>query len=74
MQWTTDCRAAFDKLKQALISAPGLAYADFSKPFHLYTDESLGGLGAVFSQVQEVREQVIAYASRSLLPTEKNEI
>lgn len=72
MQWSTDCQAAFDKLKQGLISAPVLAYADFSKPFHLYTDTSLDNLGAVLSQVQEGRERVIAYASRSLQPTEKN--
>lgn len=37
-QWTVDCQSAFDKLKRALVSAPILAYADFSKAFHLYTD------------------------------------
>lgn len=73
VQWTVDCQSAFDKLKRALLSAPILAYADFSKPFHLYTDASLDGLGAVLSQVQDGRERVIAYTSRSLLPTEKND-
>ena len=33
--WTPQCQAAFDKLKQKLISAPVLAYPDLSKPFLL---------------------------------------
>lgn len=73
VDWTPDCQMAFDTLKAALVSAPVLAYADFSKPFHLYTDASLGGLGAVLAQVQDGRERVIAYASRSLHPTERND-
>lgn len=52
VDWTPDCQVAFDALKTALVSAPVLAYADFSKPFHLYTDASLGGLGAVLAQAQ----------------------
>lgn len=53
VEWTPDCQMAFDALKTALVSAPVLAYADFSKPFRLYTDASLGGLGAVLAQVQD---------------------
>lgn len=73
VQWTTDCQVAFDTLKTALVSAPILGYADFSKPFHLYTDASLAGLGAVLAQVQDGQERVMAYASRSLSPTERND-
>lgn len=71
--WSPECEQAFLKLKHALVSAPILAYADFSLPFRLYTDASLDGLGAVLSQVQDDRERVIAYASRSLHPTERND-
>ncbi|XDV20421.1 hypothetical protein PO909_025751 [Leuciscus waleckii] len=73
INWTTDCQMAFDSLKTALVSAPILTYADFSKSFHLYTDASLGGLGAVLAELQDGRERVIAYASRSLNPTERND-
>lgn len=47
-----------------------LVYAEFSKLFVLYTDASHQGLGAVLAQVQEGKEQVLAYARQSLHPTE----
>lgn len=71
--WSVDCQNAFDKLKQALLSAPILAYADFTQPFKLYTDASFDGLGAVLPQVQEGQERVIVYASRSLVGAERND-
>lgn len=73
IKWFPECQEAFDKLKRALISAPVLAYADFTKPFRVYVDASLEGLGAVLSQEQNNKERVIAYASRSLSPTERND-
>ena len=72
-KWTEDCQIGFDNLKQALTSAPILAYPDYSKPFILETDASLKGLGAVLSQRSEDNTvRVIAYASRSLRPGEKS--
>ncbi|KAG5265670.1 hypothetical protein AALO_G00245010 [Alosa alosa] len=67
IDWSPDCEKAFQDLKESLLRAPVLAYADFSLPFRLYNDASLHGLGAVLAQVQEGRERVIAYASRGLL-------
>ena len=49
-----------------------MAYPEFDKPFVLHTDASYDGLGAVLYQQQDEDLKVIAYASRSLSPAEKN--
>ncbi len=71
--WDSACDVAFQRLKQELLQAPILAYADFTQPFVLYTDASNLGLGAVLAQWQQGVERVIAYASRSLHPAERND-
>lgn len=48
--WTSTHESAFNTLKQALISAPVLAIPDFSKQFHIQTDASEAGVGAVLLQ------------------------
>ena len=69
-QWTPARQEGFDQLKRALTEALVLAY---SKPFILETDASLKGSGAVLSQKGDDNEvRVIAYASRSLCPSEKS--
>ncbi|XP_075188139.1 uncharacterized protein LOC142260631 [Anomaloglossus baeobatrachus] len=72
IEWGPCQQEAFEALKKALTSAPILAYARFDAPFLLYTDGSLHGLGAVLSQMQDGRERVIAYGSRSLRESERN--
>ncbi|MCG7869398.1 MAG: hypothetical protein JAY74_23895, partial [Candidatus Thiodiazotropha taylori] len=51
---------------------PALAFADYKLPFKLHTDASVSGLGAVLYQYQDGADRVVAYASRSLKPAEKN--
>lgn len=70
--WNGECEQAFQVLKRNLTEAPLLAFAEFAQPFILYTDASKVGLGAVLAQVQDGQERVMAYASRSLHPTEQN--
>ena len=73
--WTEECQAAFDRLKELLITSPVLAYPQFGpgKEFVLETDASLEGLGAVLSQRQtDGYLHPIAYASRCLQPHERN--
>ena len=70
--WTDSQQKAFESLKEKLISAPILAYADYSLPFKLHTDASNVGIGAVLYQRQDDVDRVVAYANRSLKPSEKN--
>ena len=64
---------SFDKLKEALISAPILSYPDYSKPFLLETDTSLKGLGAVLSQEDDEGNLcVVSSASHTVKPYKKS--
>lgn len=65
-EWSRECQEAFEKLKEAILSPPVLAYPDFSKPFLLTTDASGGAIGAVLSQGENGEDRPIAFASRSL--------
>ena len=50
-----------------------LAFADYTKPFLLETDESKNRLGVVLSQKQMGGQYyLVAYGSRALMPHEKN--
>lgn len=70
--WGPEQEQAFEKLKSCLTSPPILGFPDFKKPFALYVDASMAGLGAVLYQRQNDMDRVIAYASRSLTKGEKN--
>ena len=72
-KWTAEHQESFNKLKEALTSAPVLAYLDYMKPFILETDASLKGLGTVLSQEDDKGNyQVISFASHMLNPYERS--
>jgi len=71
-RWGEDQQQAFDELKKRLTTAPVLASPRSSGTYYLDTDASEFGLGIVLSQEQEGLERVLAYASRSLNPAERN--
>ena len=64
--WLDECDVAFRKLKEILCSAPILGYAIPGMQFILDTDASDKATGAVLSQIQDSKETVIAYMSKSL--------
>ena len=70
--WNDNCQAAFQTLKQKLISPPILAYPNFKHLFTVATDASGSALGAVLSQEVEGEERVIAFWSRQLNKAERN--
>ena len=50
LEWTHECRKAFNILKQSLCAQPILKYADMSKGYTLYTDVSKYGRAGVLTQ------------------------
>lgn len=70
--WTSECQDSFDRLKTALTTAPVLGYPNTTDPFILDSDASAFAIGAVLSQIQEGKERVIAYFSRTLNKSERD--
>lgn len=70
--WDSSQASAFDELKKRLSSAPILIQPDYSKPFVLRTDASNYAIGAVLLQGEGKDERPIEYASRLLIPAERN--
>ena len=68
-----DTLKAFNALKQACMSTPVLAFADYTKEFLLETNASKEGLGALLSQKQmDGQYHQVAYGSQALTAHEKN--
>lgn len=67
-EWSEDCEKAFNSLKHLLTTAPILSYPSTNDMFILDTDASAYGVGAVLSQLQDGKEVVIAYGSKTLPP------
>ncbi|KAL0198834.1 hypothetical protein M9458_007374, partial [Cirrhinus mrigala] len=74
LQWNSDAREAFQKLKQAFTSAPVLQHPDPDKPFVVEVDAADTGVGAVLSQWsgEPLALHPRAYYSKKLTPAEQN--
>ena len=70
-KWEKEEESALQDLKSHLIKAPILTYPDHSKVFSLARDASDVGIRAVLFQKGKERLMSIAYASRTLNPTER---
>jgi transposase InsO family protein len=72
-EWTDECQKSFEKLRDALTSAPVLTIADPNKHYILHTDASDFAMGAVLMQEDsEGNLRVIAYASKTFNDAQKN--
>ncbi|GBM35753.1 Retrovirus-related Pol polyprotein from transposon 17.6 [Araneus ventricosus] len=70
--WGPEQQDAFETLRKSLITPPVLKQPNGSKPFRIRTDASSYALGAVLTQGEGPEEHVIEYASRLLIPAERN--
>lgn len=70
--WSERCQHAFLELKRRLTTAPILALPRSDCEFIVDTDASDFAIGAVLSQIQQGKEVVIAYSSRTLSKSERN--
>jgi transposase InsO family protein len=71
-RWAEEHQAAFEGAKQVLLSAGVLTHYDVDRPVTVACDASSYGVGAVLSHTDGPREQPVAFASRTLSPTERN--
>ena len=71
-QWTPECQAAFEELKNKMITASVIAFPRDDDIYILDCDASLKSIGAVLSQIQDGVERVISYASCLYSKTESN--
>lgn len=71
-EWTPECTQAFNRIKHLLTTTPVLSHPDFSLPFHVHTDGSGKGVGAVLSQFVDGAYRPIAFCSRKLLPHQRH--
>ena len=73
VEWLDDHQSATERLIDVITSFKVMAYPDFQRPFTLHTDASYDGLGSVlYQQSPDGELRVIAFASRTLRPSEKN--
>ena len=71
--WGIDQQSAFEEIKKELSSAPVLCAFDVTRRHRVSADSSRIALGAVLLQFTEDQYwQPVEYASRKLLPAEKN--
>ena len=71
--WTEACKKSFNWAKQAIASSKILVHYDPKLPIKVAADASAYGIGAVLSHILEDNtEHPVAFASRTLSPSEKN--
>ena len=71
-EWSEECKAAFQKLKNALVSAPILKAPDWNKIFHVHIDATCA-IGCILAQPHANNMDFpVSYSSRQLNSAEKN--
>ena len=72
-KWTEECQESYEKLKQALVSAPILKSPNWEIIFHVHIEASNFAIGCVLAQLGEHKlDYPISFASRQLNDAEIN--
>ena len=66
IKWTPELDKTFRDERQSITESPVLATPDLKQPYHLYTDASGVGLGAVLKQEQEGEMKTLGFYSYQL--------
>ncbi len=64
--WDARCTDAWEALKRCLASATLMYHPCFDRPFHVYSDASLRGIGGVVLQQHDDNMQPVAFCARKL--------
>jgi putative transposase len=70
--WTSEHENDFGKIKYAVSHAPTLRHVNLKLPFHLATDASNDGIGAVLYQKEKGRNNIVGFMARALTKSERN--
>lgn len=70
--WSEQCEESFETLKKALITAPVLAFADFSRKFYISVDASFYSVGGYISNSPPPLDKPIEYFSKTLSDCQQN--
>ena len=70
-EWKDIHPDAFMKLKEAIIQAPILRYADTTKPYIVYMDASDDACGVQLSQIHDGTEFPLAFLSHTFTDTQR---
>lgn len=73
IKWEQKHSDALEEIKRVLMNKPVLVAPDHNKDYIMQTDATQNSVAAVLSQLDDNgQERVVAYASRRLLPRERN--
>ena len=71
-RWGEEQKSAFLKSKQHLLNSQVLVHFDPKLPISVVADSSSYGIGAVLSHIIDGQERPVCFASKTLLPAERN--
>ena len=70
LNWTPECKQAFEDVKMSIRRCPKLFFVDDNAPVFLHTDASDYGIGAYLFQTIDIKEIPIAFMSKTLTTDE----